>query len=98
MLNRLNISIHKQRHDFLSVKRLIYIRAVIVTLPSLLSSLLAMIPSTAFNFPWSTPLSTTWFRPRCCLNDLPDDVLLDGVLHMLTGQEGRRASMVNKRF
>lgn len=57
-----------------------------------------MIPSTAFNFSWPAPLGRTWFRPRCCLDDLPDDVLLDGVLLMFVVQDVLNVRMVNKRF
>jgi hypothetical protein len=57
-----------------------------------------MIPSTTFNLPWPTSLGGTWFRPRCGLDDLPDDVLLDGVLLTLIVQDVLSVRMVNKRF
>jgi hypothetical protein len=57
-----------------------------------------MIPSTTFDFSWSAPLSNTWFRSQFCLNHLPDDVLLDGVLQLLTVQEILTIRVLNKRF
>ena len=57
-----------------------------------------MIPPTTFGLPWPPSLGGTWFRPRCCLDDLPDDVLLDGVLHTLVVQDILRVRTVNKRF
>ena len=74
-------------------------RSLSSSLPLLFSSLLAMIPSAPFDLSWPVRLSKTWFRSQSyCLNDLPDDVLLDGVLHMLTVQEILTIRVVNKRF
>ena len=57
-----------------------------------------MILSPTFGFPWPTSLGKAWFRPRCCLDNLPDDVLLDGVLHILTVKDILSVRMANKRF
>ena len=57
-----------------------------------------MIPSTHFSFSWPTSFGRAWFRPRHCLDDLPDDVLIDGVLHTLAVQDILSVRMVNKRF
>ena len=57
-----------------------------------------MIPSTTFGFSWPTSFGKAWFRPRYCLDDLPTDVLLDGVLHILGVQDILSIRMVNKRF
>ena len=49
-----------------------------------------MIPTTlGFSWPWS--------RSRHSITNLPDDVLLDGVLYLLTVQDIIRVRMVNKR-
>lgn len=96
MLNRLNIFTFR-----CLCQRRIYIQLLLLllVLPPLSPSLLAMTPSTTFDFPWPAPLSKTmWFRSQHCLNDLPDDVLLDGVLHILTVQEILTIRLVNKRF
>lgn len=57
-----------------------------------------MILSTTFSFPWPTSLGRVWFRPRHSLDDLPDDVLLDGVIHLLTVKDILSVRMVNKQF
>ena len=57
-----------------------------------------MILSPTFGFPWSTSFSKAWFRPHCCLDDLSDDVLLDGVLHLLAVKDILGVRMTNKRF
>lgn len=57
-----------------------------------------MIPSTTLDFPWPAHLSKTWFRSQYCLSDLPDDLLLDGVLPTLTVYEILTIRLVNKRF
>lgn len=57
-----------------------------------------MISSSTFNFSWTTPLGTTWFRPRCCLSSLPDDLLLDGVLQTLTVHDILSLRVVSKRL
>ena len=61
-------------------------------------SLLAMILSPTFSFPWPTSFGNTWFRPRNCLDNLPNDVFLDGVLHLLTVKDILSVRMTNKRF
>jgi len=78
---------------------LIYTRVVTLTDTILrFPSLQAMIPSATFGFSWPASLTRAWFRPRCCLDDLPTDVLLDGVLHILAVQDILSVRMVNKRF
>lgn len=57
-----------------------------------------MIPSTTLDFSWPAGLIKTWFRPRHCLSDLPDDVLIDGLLQMLAVWEILTVRLVNKRF
>ena len=57
-----------------------------------------MILSPSFGFPWPTSFGKAWFRPRCCLDYLPDDVLLDGVLHLLAVNDLLSVRMTNKRF
>jgi hypothetical protein len=57
-----------------------------------------MILSTTFSLPWPTSLGRAWFGPRYYLNDLPNDVLLDGVLHLLAVTDILSVRMVNKRF
>lgn len=57
-----------------------------------------MISSPTLDFSWPAHLSKTWFCSQPSLNDLPDDVLLDGVLHMFTVQEILTVRVVNKRF
>jgi len=57
-----------------------------------------MIPSTSFGSSLSTSFGKAWFRLRYCLDDLPNDVLLDGVLHILRVQDILSIRMVNKRF
>ena len=57
-----------------------------------------MNPSTTFGLSWPTSFSRAWFRPRYCLNDLPTDVLLDGVFHILAVQDILSVRMVNKQF
>jgi hypothetical protein len=57
-----------------------------------------MVPSPTFNLPWSTSAGGSWFGPRYCLDDLPNDVLLDGVLHLLAVKDILSVRMVNKWF
>jgi hypothetical protein len=47
---------------------------------------------------WPTSFGKAWFRPRSCLDDLPNDVLLDGVLHTLAVKDILSVRMVNKRL
>ena len=79
-------------------QRRIYIRLVVFILSLLFPSLLAMIPSTTFDFSWPAQLSNSGSRSQHSLDDLPDDVLLDGVLHVLTVQEILTVRVLNKRF
>lgn len=57
-----------------------------------------MIPLASLGFSLSTSFGKAWFHPRCCLDDLPNDVLLDGVLHILRVQDILSVRMINKRF
>ena len=54
--------------------------------------------ASSFGFSWPTSFGKAWFRPRSCLDDLPNDVLLDGVLHTLTVRDVLNVRRVNKRL
>ena len=55
--------------------------------------------STTFSLPqWPASLGRAWSRPRSCLDDMPYDVLLDGVLYLLAVKDILSVRMVNKQF